>query len=126
MYAHALRSEGYEPRPCENAEQVIALARRERVAAVITRILQREGSDGIELTRRLKSQRSTETVPILIITTQTQPRFRASANAAGCDAFLTLPCEPDVLVAELRMVLDRASHERGLDDGPPADDISSA
>jgi CheY-like chemotaxis protein len=126
MYAHALRAEGYEPRLFDTAEEVIDACRREPVAAVVTRILQREGQDGIELTRRLKSGPSTRSLPVLVITTQVQPRFRASAYAAGCDRFVTLPCAPDVLVAELRALLEPASRPGDPGDTSPAGDISSA
>ena len=59
--------------------------------------------DGIELTRKFTFKETTRTVPIIVLTAFVDTR--ADAERAGAAAFLTKPCSPDVLVANVRRLL---------------------
>jgi two-component system cell cycle response regulator DivK len=65
--------------------------------------------DGWEATRRLKSDERTKDIPIVALTGHALAGFAEGARLAGCDAFVTKPCLPDALVAEIqRMLASRA------------------
>ena len=65
---------------------------------------------GCEAARLLKSDERTREIPIVALTGHIN--FLELARAAGCDAFLTKPCPPERLLAEVRAAI------RG--EGPPS------
>jgi len=69
--------------------------------------------DGIETTRRLKSDESTASIPVLALTGSTDPEDRRQALAAGVDTFLNKPINLDQLMLYLRQ------HHVGDDDTVP-------
>ena len=58
---------------------------------------------GCEATRLLKSDERTRSIPIIALTGH--ENYAEMARQAGCDAFLTKPCPPDALLAEVRRFL---------------------
>jgi two-component system, cell cycle response regulator DivK len=62
---------------------------------------------GCEATRLLKSDVRTREIPIVALTGH--GNYLEMARQAGCDAFLTKPCEPGHLVAEIRRLLKLAT-----------------
>ena len=63
--------------------------------------------DGVEATRRLKADRRTSHVPVLAVSAQTDAPDSSAALAAGADAFLTKPCDPDRLLDHIRLAMGR-------------------
>src|SRR5437867_3726071 len=69
--------------------------------------------DGWEAIRRLEQSRWTRDIPIVAISAV--PSSRDTALEAGCDAYLSKPCEPTVLWDQVQALLNiprRAAHER--------------
>jgi CheY-like chemotaxis protein len=62
---------------------------------------------GCEASRLLKSDARTRDIPIIAITGHSN--YLEMARAAGCDAFLTKPCPPEKLLAEIRERLAAAA-----------------
>jgi two-component system cell cycle response regulator DivK len=62
--------------------------------------------DGLEATRCLKSDERTKRIPVLALTGHAVAGHSRDARAAGCAAFLTKPCLPEVLLGEIHRVLD--------------------
>jgi len=58
---------------------------------------------GCEATRLLKSDVRTREIPIVALTGHYN--YMEMARQAGCDAFLTKPCEPEDLVGEIGRTL---------------------
>ena len=61
--------------------------------------------DGWEATRRLKLDERTQHIPIVALTGHALAGHAEGARQAGCDAFVTKPCLPDALVAEIQRML---------------------
>ena len=61
--------------------------------------------DGIELTRKFKSNRATRAIPIIALTAHSDDETRTEALRAGAALFLTKPCAPDVLLAAITRLL---------------------
>jgi two-component system cell cycle response regulator DivK len=58
--------------------------------------------DGWRATERLKADPGVSTIPVVILTAAAQAEDRARAVHVGCDSFLTKPCEPQSVLAEVR------------------------
>ncbi|TMA98656.1 MAG: response regulator [Deltaproteobacteria bacterium] len=67
------------------------------------------GLNGFEATRRLKSQRETKDIPIIILTAEYTERSRANALAAGCDEFELKPIDFEGLVGKIQSLLSRGT-----------------
>ena len=77
--------------------------------------------DGWEATKRLKSDPRTKHIPIVALTGHALAGFAEGAREAGCDAFVTKPCLPDALVAEIRRMLAKTQqHDGGRHGGEPS------
>lgn len=61
--------------------------------------------DGLEATRCLKKDERTKWIPVLALTGHAVAAHSREARAAGCAAFLTKPCLPELLLSEIRRVL---------------------
>lgn len=61
--------------------------------------------DGWEATRRLKLDERTKHIPIVALTGHALTGHAETARQAGCDSFVTKPCLPDALVAEIQRML---------------------
>jgi two-component system, cell cycle response regulator DivK len=59
--------------------------------------------DGWEAIRRLHESSWTRLIPIVAVSAV--PLSRQTAFEAGCDAYLTKPCEPQVLWSQIRALL---------------------
>jgi len=71
--------------------------------------------DGFEVSRRLKANAETASIPVLQITaTYSSTEHWAQALNAGADGYLTHPAEPIVLVATIRALLRAREAERQL------------
>lgn len=86
----------------EAIEQAFALA-----PDVVVMDLSLPEIDGWEATRILRADPRTKHLPVVALTGHALAEHSHEAREAGCDAFLTKPCLPDTLVAEIRRLLDR-------------------
>jgi CheY-like chemotaxis protein len=112
LYAHWLADAGFRVEQAHNGLQALERAFELRPVAILTD-LNIPGIDGYELTRRLKSDPRTSSIPILAVTGYapfTQDPSRA--DRAGCDAILPKPFEPQDLVSTLRALIDEARQRR--------------
>ena len=62
--------------------------------------------DGYETTRRIKSNGDLKSIPIIAVTSYALAGDDAKALAAGCDAYVTKPYSPKLLLAKIREYLD--------------------
>ena len=71
--------------------------------------LQLPGIDGFEVTRRLKADPATRTIPIIAVTAYAMVGDEARARAAGCDDYITKPINRRVLLEAIaRHLPDRS------------------
>jgi CheY-like chemotaxis protein len=83
---------GYEVQTASHAEEaMVALA--SFAPHLILMDIQLPGTDGLELTRRLKADPATRDIPILAITAFAMKGDEERARAAGCDGYLTKPID---------------------------------
>jgi two-component system, cell cycle response regulator DivK len=112
-YALYLRFKGYRVEEAADGHQALERAFRTRPQIIIMD-LSLPGLDGWEATRTLKQDPRTQEVPVIALTGHALEGQSESARAAGCDAFLTKPCEPSTLETAIRKILeDLAASQKG-------------
>jgi two-component system cell cycle response regulator DivK len=105
MYAAYLQFSGYRVAEATNGFEAIEKT-VELLPDIILMDLALPRMDGWEATRRLKLDERTRHIPIVALTGHALADHSRDAKDAGCDAFLTKPCLPEVLVVEIRKMLD--------------------
>lgn len=65
------------------------------------------GSSGVELSRRLRSDRRTRNIPIIMLTARTDEKDKIMGLESGADDYITKPFSPRELMARIRAVLRR-------------------
>ena len=111
MYAEYLEFSGFEIVQAGNGVEAIERA-HDSHPDVILMDLSLPVMDGWEATRRLKADDTTKDIPVLAVTGHALSGVSHDAKKAGCDGFITKPCLPEDLVAEIRKVLagTRSAH----------------
>lgn len=111
MYAAYLQFSGYRVAEAANGVEAVEQA-QELMPDIILMDLALPKMDGWEATRRLKKDERTRDIPIVALTGHALAGHAEGARQAGCDAFITKPCLPDALVAEIKRVLSARSGSR--------------
>ena len=104
MYAAYLSFSGYRVAEATNGVEAIEKT-IELMPDIILMDLALPRMDGWEATRRLKLDERTRHIPIVALTGHALAGHAEGARQAGCDAFVTKPCLPDALVAEIQRML---------------------
>ena len=112
MYAAYLQFSGYRVAEATNGIEAIEKT-LELMPDIILMDLALPRMDGWEATRRLKLDERTRHIPIVALTGHALAGHAEGARQAGCDSFVTKPCLPDALVAEIQRML--ASRREGAD-----------
>ena len=120
MYSAYLQFSGYRVAEATNGLEAIETA-VQLMPDIILMDLALPKVDGWEATKRLKSDPRTKHIPIVALTGHALAGFAEGAREAGCDAFVTKPCLPDALVAEIRRMLGRTRpHDGGRRGNEPS------
>ena len=104
MYSEYLSFSGYEVIEARNGKEAVDAA-QQRQPDIIIMDLSLPVMDGWEATRRLKADDRTRRIPVVALTGHALAGHAEGARDAGCDAFVTKPCIPADLEAEIRRVL---------------------
>lgn len=96
---------GYRSMPAGSAEEAVRLLRTSHPSLVLTD-LQLPGEDGLALTRRLKSDPVTASIPVVALTAHTGPDERSAALAAGCADFMDKPLDLRLLGRIVAGIID--------------------
>ncbi len=106
-----LQRQGYEIVAASSGRQALSMARSEDPDLIILDVMMPD-MDGYEVTRRLRSDQGTATIPIIMFTAKTQIDDKVSGFEAGADDYLTKPTQPRELFAHVKAVLARTSKSR--------------
>ncbi len=99
-----LTASGYELIETANGSEGVAAAEREKPDLILMDI-QLPLVDGYEATRRIKANPALSAIPIIAVTSYALSGDEAKAKAAGCDAYVTKPFSPRLLLAKVREYL---------------------
>ena len=112
MYAAYLQFSGYRVAEATNGMEAIEKT-LELLPDIILMDLALPRMDGWEATRRLKMDERTKHIPIVALTDHALAGHAEGARQAGCDSFVTKPCLPDALVAEIQRMLALRQGDHG-------------
>ena len=74
-------------------------------ADVVLTDINMAGMDGYEFIRRMRQDSAYDHVPIIIVSTEAQPRDRRRGIELGANFYIVKPADPQQLVENVRMVL---------------------
>ena len=112
LFSEWLCDAGFRVETAHNGLQALERALETLPDAVLTD-LHIPGIDGYELTRRLKRDPRTRSIPVLAVTGYAPfAQDPSRANRAGCDAILPKPCDPDDLSSTLHTLIAAARGRR--------------
>ena len=100
-YAEFLATFGFDVKTAADGEELRSLL-RDWLPDAIVLDLQLPRTDGWELTREIKADPRTRHVVVVVVSACVMPSERAAAEAAGSDAFISKPCDPIVIIEELK------------------------
>src|SRR5947207_7491828 len=106
-----LRYEGFQVEAASDGPEGISAAQRINPDMVILDLgLQPGGMDGLEVCRRLRTNPTTQDIPILMLTAKDDVVNRVEGLNTGADDYLTKPFDFEELVARIRAVLRRKDY----------------
>ena len=105
MYARTLRTSGYCAIKAATFLAAYQIATSKRLDVVVTDVWIAGSISGLELTRRLRHDTRTSTVPIIVLTDMSRPHDGDIALKAGADTVLEKPVPSGVLKAEIERLL---------------------
>ena len=97
-----LTRDGYDVLLASNGEDAIELAKKENPQIILLDI-KMPGIDGIEVCRRLKANRKTQSIPIIVITALGDHKMEAIA--AGADDFISKPIDMLELTTRVKSII---------------------
>jgi two-component system phosphate regulon response regulator PhoB len=106
LLEYRFESEGYDVRVCGDGEEAMILA-SEDVPDLVILDWMIEGISGIEVCRRLRRDKATAHVPIIMLTAREAEDDRVRGLETGADDYLTKPFSPRELLARVSAVLRR-------------------
>ncbi len=98
---HILEREGYEVRAAVNGLEALAMIRQAKPTIVISDVMMPE-MGGYELCEAIKTDPEFKDIPVILVTTLSDPTDVIEALKVGADNFLTKPYEDEVLVSRIR------------------------
>ena len=115
LIAHYLRKQGWEPHVVPGGDEAIAYARRHAIDLVVLDLML-PGLSGLEVCRLLRGDKTTEALPIIMVTARADETDRIVGLDIGADDYLAKPFSPNELVARVRALIRRSKRA----EAPPA------
>jgi two-component system phosphate regulon response regulator PhoB len=106
LLEYRFEREGYDVRATADGDEALQLAVEELPDLVILDWMI-EGTSGIEVCRRLRRDKATARVPIIMLTAREAEDDRVRGLETGADDYLTKPFSPRELLARVAAVLRR-------------------
>jgi len=106
LISYNLELAGHQPLKAQNAEQALEMVRTALPDLVLLDWML-PGMSGIELARKLRADRRTQEVPVIMLTARAEERDKLQGLETGADDYLTKPFSPRELNARVKAVLRR-------------------
>jgi len=106
LIAYNLELAGHQALRAENAEQALEMVRTALPDLVVLDWML-PGMSGLELARRLRADKRTQDVPVIMLTARAEEQDKLAGLETGADDYLTKPFSPRELNARVKAVLRR-------------------
>lgn len=110
VWALFLRAEGFDVLTAANGHEALKHA-VSAVPDMVVMDIQLPGLSGLEVARELRRSPPTRHIPLIAATGLSHSTQIDEARRAGFDAVIVKPCNPDVLIAEIRRLLAESRRE---------------
>jgi type IV pilus assembly protein PilB len=107
LLRHLLESEDYLVITAENGVEALKLASNENPDIIVTDYVMPE-MDGVQLIKKLKSQKETQGIPIMMLTAKDEEESELEGLDAGADDYLTKPIARKRFLARVARLLKRS------------------
>ena len=114
-----LQKHGYVVTTANDGYEALREIRKERPHLVITDVSM-PNLNGLELTRRLRSEAATARLPIIMLSARKQADDILAGYAQGADEYIAKPVELAVLAAKIELLLRRSREAEGPEGGAAA------
>lgn len=104
MLHHTLSNAGFEVLQAEDGKQGLDLLKTQDFDVIITDI-NMPVMDGIEFIRHVRATGQHQSLPILILTTETSQDKRDQGKAAGGTGWIVKPFDPEKLISVIHRVV---------------------
>jgi len=104
MLHHTLSNAGFDVLQAEDGQKGLDILKREAVDIIITDI-NMPVMDGIEFIRNVRATGQHNSLPILILTTETSQDKREQGLAAGGTGWIVKPFDPEKLISVIHKVV---------------------
>lgn len=104
-YIRSILVEYYNVLEASQGEEALTVLRASNVDFIISDLMM-PVMDGMELSRRVKSDFSISHIPFLMLTAKTSDEARLESYKMGADAFLLKPFDEDMLLARISNILE--------------------
>jgi DNA-binding response OmpR family regulator len=98
---------GYELLTARDGQEAIDKASTERPDLIFLDVLMPR-MDGFQTCRVLRSREETKAVPIILVTTRSEPHYVRQGFESGCTDYITKPFDGEELLAKVRSHLEEA------------------
>ena len=97
MVAYTLRNAGFQVSEAEDGQKALQVLRGSKFDLVITD-LNIPNLDGVGLIKAVRADAGHRAIPILMLTTESDPEKKQAGKSAGATGWLVKPFNPDKLV----------------------------
>jgi len=113
---HLLESHGYEVGVAGDGRRALAMAPKFRPALIVSDVVM-PGMDGYELCRRVKDNPDLRDIPVILVTTMSDPEDVIRGLGCGADNFIAKPYDQRYLLDRVRYALVNRELRRAEDTG---------
>jgi adenylate cyclase len=110
----ALLQDGYEVDAAESGEEGLQVALSDRRPEIILLDVMMPGMDGYEVMRRLARDTRTADIPVIFLTALSSVEEEQFGLDLGATDYITKPISPPVLLARVRLHLERSANAKRL------------
>lgn len=120
-------SKNYHVFTAKNGKQAMNVIMKEKLDLVVSDVMM-PVMDGIELTRRIKEDKSFWQLPVILLTAKNKDEDKTEAYSVGADAYITKPFKFEelevrinALLANRKKIIEKVEHEAALQATAPVD-----
>ena len=110
LVRYNLEREGFQVKCAASGEKAVKSARQDAPDLIVLDLML-PGIDGLEVARRLKHDRKTWGLPIVMLTAKGEEADIVTGLELGADDYITKPFSPRILIARIKAVLRRQAKE---------------
>ena len=107
LIAHYLHKQGWGTHIVSAGDEALAYARHNQIDVLVLDLML-PGLSGLEICRALRAEKSTEAIPIIMVTARADETDRILGLDIGADDYLPKPFSPNELVARVRALMRRS------------------